>query len=293
MIARGHKGFTVIELGIAVTLTALILYASVQFFASFTTEIARPVIVFGGENFTLAPYIASNDDGVSKTGYYEAIDLHREFTRKVQSSDLVVVFGGANSSVGEPTPPSVLSKSFSSRKLSSLDFVDVSSVMSGPALASYATSNLVYESYGDGSIADSGNFSVITIEGLSEVTSITQVRRITKSRNASGVISDIKYEGKNVALYECILRSREVPDTTWVTQAYRIWVPLDEDNWSIPVGATHHWLRNENNWWDRDEPGGYTLVFPDPYATAIVSQNEDGTTPLPKSRFAFYVPAYP
>ena len=128
---------------------------------------------------------------------------------------------------------------------------------------------------------DPADFTVITMAGLVEVTSVTQVRRTT-------VLSD----GQSVSLYEVVLdknltAARDAVDgsPTQNRFAYRMALPTAEDLWTIKPGALHYWFRWDATW-DRREEGPALLVFPDPFLMA--GDQKTGDT-KPFSRFLFFL----
>lgn len=289
---RSRAGFSLVELLLATVITTMVIMGAITFFASFSSEINRPVITFDGQNYSLGPIIKNINDGVAKTDLYDAVDFHQEFLRRTGAADLVAVFGGTAKSAGAPTPPAVLAKTWELQSLSSLAFVAPGQVRTANEFATQALSNLVYESATTTGVADPSNFTVVAIQGVNHVTLIAQVRRVTQQRSGSA-LTNITYEGRRVVLYEASMVTRDATAASWQGWAYRFWIPLDEDTWTEPVGAEHLWYRYElSTWWNRLEPGGYSLVFPDPYASAVVSE-VNGVRPVPRSRFSFFIPVSP
>lgn len=281
---------SLMELVIGLLISTIIILATVSYFSSLAKSVARPVIIFNGANYSLAPIITTNNDGVSKTDLFDALSLHKEFLRQVYVSDFVAVFGGSNATSSAPTPIGPLLKTFTPTTLSAISTSSPDSILTTQQLYIAAASNFSGQSELVAS-TDAADFTVLTMQGINAVTSIAQVRRYTKITGSSTLLT---YEGKAVVLYETILSSRTLPSTTWTTYAYRFWLPADEDVWDTPTGAIHSWFRNETSWWGRSESAGATLVFPDPYALAVVSVDPvTGLAPKSKSRFAYFINTSP
>jgi hypothetical protein len=290
---RGRRGVTLVELILGLVLTSLIMGVTLTFFSSLNKDIIRPVVVFGDQNYTLAPIINQNAGEVGKTDLFDAIDLHKEFTRLTSDADMVCVFGGSNkhnnSNVNNLIYAGVpLKKDFTKKSLTSIDSLKPYQLLIPQDVSNQAKNELVDQWEGK---SDPADFTVLMFQGVAEIIGIAQVRRITTSNGAP------KYEGANVVLYETLLKFRKVNDVDFTTYAYRFWLPEAEDKWDTAVGARHHWLRCEKReWdgWDRRELAGYTLVFPDPFVlSSVAAENATTLAPKSKSRFSYFVPTSP
>ena len=267
------RGFSLIELILGATITGLILLASLSFFSTLARDVNRPVIIYGGNNYALAPVLRDTQDGVAKTDLNDAIDLHLELNRQITAADLVTVFGGSNVNASIPAAPLPIATSFALQSLST-----------GASTSIRTTTQLLSaESASIGAnletSADGANFTLLSIQGTTDIVAIAQVRRYTTT-----------FEGKSVVLYATTLRSRTLPSTTWVNFAYYFWLPADEDVWAVNIGAQHYWYRNDTSWWTRAESAGSTLVFPDPYALSV---NATDLKVKPMSRFTYFINTSP
>ena len=269
-------GFTLVELMGGALLTVLILASTIMFFSSLQGTLVRPVVVYNGQNYVLAPVMRSTQDGVSKTDLIDAMDLHQELSNQLLSGDLVVVLGGTNVDGSAPATTQPLKLSFSLQTLTSLAGTSPAATATTPNFVSAAASDLA--GYYEPSASVNG-FTVLILQGLNQVVSIAQVRRYS-----------VTIDGSARVLYESTLQSRTLPSTAWKTYAYRFWLPPDEDSWSVPIGAVHYWYRNETNWWNRSEQAGSSLVFPDPF---VLSVNASDTKVKPMSRFAYFANTSP
>lgn len=267
------RGFSLIELILGATITGLILLASISFFSSLAREVNRPVVVFGGNNYALAPVIRDTQDGVAKTDLNDAIDLHLELNRQITAADLVTVFGGSNVNASIPSVPLPIATSFA---LQSLTAGASPSVRTTQQLltAESSTIGANLETSANGS-----DFTLLAIQGATDIVAIAQVRRYSTT-----------FEGKSVVLYATTLRSRTLPSTTWNNFAYYYWLPANEDVWAVNIGAQHYWYRNDTSWWTRPESAGSTVVFPDPYALSV---NASDLKVKPMSRFTYFINTSP
>ena len=94
-------------------LTVLILGSTIVFFSSVQTTLVRPVLVYNGQNYVLAPVMRSTQDGVAKTDLLDAMDLHQELSSQLLAGDLVVVLGGSNIDLSAPAVTKPLKLTFS------------------------------------------------------------------------------------------------------------------------------------------------------------------------------------
>ena len=269
-------GFSIVEGIGALVVSAIIMGALTYGMSSLFSQQGHPTVSYNGQTYTQAP---SFDD------FGRAVDLHAAFSNAVDAADNIIVLGGTRSHPAfDPTgPSSVLAESFIDASLTAVaggdGFQAFSSwdqrQLNNSQFASYLTSN-----------PDPADFTILTIRGLSEITSITQQRHYLVTIN-----------GQNLALYEVTYQnvdwssgspSLTVSPLTQTTPTYfyRFYYPVAEDVWSMPPGATHYWYRTDPAW-DRDQEGPARIVFADPYSLA----GQDPTSPLtPVSRFIYFLP---
>jgi hypothetical protein len=242
-----------------------------MFFSSLQTTLVRPVVVYNGQNYVLAPVMRSTQDGVAKTDLLDAMDLHQELSSQLSAGDLVVVLGGSNFDALAPAVTNPLRFTFSTQTLTSLASLPPTATTTTPNFVSAAASDLAGHFETTASVND---FTVLVLQGLNQIIAIAQVRRYS-----------VAIDGSARVLYETRLQSRTLPSTTWKTYAYRFWLPPDEDVWSMGIGAQHYWYRNESTWWGRSEQAGSRLIFPDPF---VLSVNASDTKVKPMSRFVYF-----
>src|SRR5262249_9685249 len=114
---------------------------------------------------------------------------------------------------------------------------------------------------------DPASFTVLTVQGLSRITSITQQRRYTATIGGQSVcLYEVTYQAVDWSSGSGSLTVNPATGTT-PTYSYRFYYPSTEDVWAMPPGASHYWLRTDAVW-DRDQEGPTRLVFADPYALA-------------------------
>lgn len=273
---RADAGFSIVEGIGAMVVFALMMSALAYAMTSLFSEEAPPAVTYNGETFEEAP---------SFDQFHEAIDLHTAFSDAVDAADNVVVLGGTRSNPEyDPTgPSSALDESFADATLAAVaggdGFQAYSSwdqrELNNPQFAPYLTAN-----------PDPADFTILTVQGLSRITSITQQRR------TSAAIG-----GQNLSLYEVTFQAIDwstgspvfTPSAetgTTPTYAYRFYYPASEDLWAVPPGATHTWYRTDTTW-DRDQEGPARVVFADPYSLA----GQDPNSVLnPVSRFVYFLP---
>jgi hypothetical protein len=109
--------------------------------------------------------------------------------------------------------------------------------------------------------------------------------------NLIGVTECVRFESGKNALYAVTHYRKAKVGGVYSFSAglglfgyYRFYLPLSEDVWSLPVGATHHWYRHDSSW-GRVEEGPCRVVFPDPYALAASGR----ALTLPFSRHVFFL----
>ena len=269
------SGFSIVEAIGALVVSALVMGALTYGMGGLFSQQSHPTVTYNDEVYARAP---SFDD------FHQAIDLHAAFSNAVDAADNVVVLGGTRSHPAfDPTgPSSALAESFLDaslvavaggdgfRAFSSWDQRQINSSQ----FASYLTTS-----------PDPADFTILTVQGLSQITSITQQRRYTATIN-----------GQNVSLYEVTHQAIDwssgfpvlTPSATGTgpTYAYRFYYTASEDVWSMPPGATHYWYRADSTW-NRDQEGPARIVFADPYTLA----GQDSGSPIsPLSRFIYFLP---
>jgi len=243
--------------------------------ALFSTQ-TTPQVTYNQETYTQGP---------SFSDFQQAIGLHSAFATAVDEADSTIVLGGSRSHpTYDPTgPSSALAETFSdstlsasiggdpSKTFSSWDQLQVNSAQLGP----YLTIN-----------PDPADFTILTVQGLSRITSITQQRRYTSAIN-----------GQNLELYEVTHQTIDwssgspvfepnAATGTVPTYFYRFYYTAAEDVWSMPPGVAHTWYRADSAW-NRDQEGPSRVIFADPYALAA----QDSASQLnPVSRFVYFIP---
>ena len=269
-------GFSIVEAIGTLVVSALVMGALTYGMGGLFSQQANPAVTYNGAAYTRAP---SFDD------FHQAIDLHTALSVAVDAADNIIVLGGTRSHPAfDPTgPSSALAENFAdtalaaaageagSKLFSSWDQRQINSSQ----FSSYLTSN-----------PDPADFTILTVQGLSQITSVTHQRRRT------AVI-----DGRSLALYEVthqtvdwrsgspVLTANSVTGTT-PTYSYRFYYALAEDVWSMPPGATHYWYRADAAW-DRDQEGPARVVFADPFALA---GQDSGSSLSPVSRFVYFLP---
>jgi hypothetical protein len=276
---RSHPeaGFSLVEAIVYMVVFTIMMGGLAYAMGTLFSEQGQPQVTYNQEAYTKAP---SFDD------LHQAIDLHTAFSNAVDLSDNIIVLGGTRShpAFDATGPSSVLGSGFSDSVLSAEIGADPMQSYSSwdPRQANnsqfsaspYQTSNL-----------DPADFTILTVQGLSRITSITQQRRYQATIN-----------GQNLALYEVthqtidwssgspVLVANATTGTT-PTYFYRFYYPAGEDVWSTPPGATHYWYRTDPTW-DRDQEGPSRVIFADPYALA----GQDAASQfVPVSRFIYFL----
>jgi hypothetical protein len=197
----------------------------------------------------------------------------------------VLVFGGQRS---HPTldpngPSSALAETFADTTLaasedcdpfqgySSWDQRQVNAIQFGP----YLTSG-----------PDPADFTILTVQGLSRVTSITQQRRYTATINLQdSVLYEVTYQAFDWSGGSPVAVVNAITGTT-PTAFYRIYYAANEDTWAQRPGATHFWYRTDSTW-DRDHEGPTRVIFADPYVLAGQDTQAQVTS---VSRFVYFLP---
>lgn len=281
-VSSRRGGFSLVEAIGGMVIFTLLMGALTYGMSSLFSQQAQPQVTYNDQVYAQAP---------SFDGFQKAIGLHSAFAAAVDQADNIVVLGGSRSHpVFDPTTPtSVLKESFAAdlsnatlaaaaagdpfQAYSSWDQLQVNTTQFGPYLTDPAST-------------DPADFTILTVQGLSQVTSITQQRRYQSTIN-----------GQNLDLYEVTYQTIDwssgspvlVPNAdtgTTPTYAYRFYYAASEDVWSMPPGAAHTWYRTDTAW-DRDQEGPTRVVFADPYMLAGQDLNSQLT---PVSRFVYFLP---
>jgi hypothetical protein len=274
--SSGRGGFSIVE-AIGYLIIFAIMMAALTFgMSSLFTQQATGQVTYNQQPYSQAP---SFDD------FRRAIDLHAAFATATDQADSIVVLGGTRSHPAfDPTgPSSALNSTFSDSTLAAAANGDGSKAFSSwdqrqvnsSQFSVYLTSN-----------PDPADFTVLTVQGLSRITSVTQQRRHTTTIN-----------GRPLSLYEVTHQSIDwssgspvpVPNATTgtgPTYAYRFFYAAGEDIWSMAPGATHYWYRTDATW-NRDQEGPARVIFADPYAMA---GQDPGSQLSPVSRFIYFLP---
>lgn len=261
-------GLALVEAIIALIMFAAIMAGLTYGTASLFKQQARPAVEYQGNTYTLAP---------SFTDFNAAISLHAAFAQAVDASDSLIVLGGTRTHpVSDPNgPSSTLALSFADSSLaaaansdpmqafSSWDQRTVNADQFGPQLAANS---------------DPADFTILTVQGLSHLTSITQQRRYTATIN-----------GENIVLYAVTLQPIDWGSGSPVfgtPYAYRIYYDAAEDNWTVGPGVTHYWYRTDSAW-DRDQEGPTRVIFADPY---VLAGHDAQAQVSAVSRFVYFLP---
>lgn len=271
-----RDGFSLIEGIGALILFALMMaaltYGSAQLFSSQ----AHPQVTYNGNVYSQAPSFGD---------FRQAVDLHTQFADAVDEADSVLVFGGQRS---HPTldpngPSSALAENFADTELAAAvgsdPFAGFSSwdqlQLNAAQLDPYLTTN-----------PDPADFTILTVQGQSRITSVTQERRYTATLNGvSSVLYEVTFQAYDWSSGTPVAVNDPATGTT-PTQFYRIYYAANEDNWAQRPGVTHYWYRTDTAW-DRDQEGPDRVVFADPYVLA--GQDAQGQVTC-VSRFVYFLP---
>jgi hypothetical protein len=254
---RRSGGFSLIE-GIGCLVLFVLMMAALTYgSASLFKFQAHPQVLYNGSTYSLAPSFGD---------FRQAVDLHTQFANRVDQADSVLVFGGQRSHpVLDPNgPASALAETFSDTSLaaaatsdpfqgySSWDQRQLNAIQLDP----YLTSS-----------PDPADFTILTVQGLARITSITQQRRYTANVNTEdSVLYEVTYQAFDWSSGSPVAVVNAVTGTT-PTAFYRIYYAASEDTWAQRPGATHFWYRTDAVW-DRDHEGPSRVVFADPYVLA-------------------------
>ena len=273
--ARQNAGFTIPEAIGYVLVFTLIMGALTALLSSLFSSQAHPQVVYSSQTYELAP---------SYTNLRQAIDLHAALANAIDQADSVVLLGGSRSHPSlDPTGPS------------------------SALLASYVPTTLAAMSGGDGFTAfsswdqrqlnstqfagnlttgqDAADCTVLTVQGLTRITSITQQRRYTTTANGQSVVLyEVTHQTVDWTSGSAVLTVNATTGTT-PTYFYRCYYRAAEDTWAQPPGISHYWYRADSTW-NRDQEGPAKIVFADPYIVA----GDDSTAQINSvSRFIYFV----
>lgn len=272
---RRRDAFSLVEgLGAMLLFTlmmAALTYASADLF-KFQ---AHPQAVYNGNTYSLAPSFGD---------FRQAVDLHTRFAQSVDQADSVVVLGGQRSHpVLDPNGPSpALDESFADTVLSATEGSDPFQ-----GYSSWDQKELNAAQFGPYLTAspDPADFTILTLQGLSRITSVTQQRRTTAAIDGqSCVLYEVTYQAYDWSSGTAVPVDNAATGTT-PTAFYRIYYAANEDSWALPPGATHYWYRTDSAW-DRDQEGPTRVVFADPY----VLSGQDPQAPVASvSRFVYFL----
>lgn len=260
---HSKTGFSLVELVIVCAVVPLISLGMALIFKALAQTAEFKQATLGGETYTRSP---------NYSAFRQAVHMHRSLQDAMDRADSVFVFGGSNADPADSdSGVPALVESYAVNNWSLMP-AGVNAVRT--SLDAY---NRLY--FEDSSAFESGvdaqghDFSVVCVEGFSNVIAIAHVRRET------GVV-----DGEALVFYRVSYYSDE---TGWSdSDGYRFCLSVAEDNWAVPVGARHYWHRYDGSSWNRKEEGGTRLVFPDPY---ILSGHKEDEGVRPFSRFSFFV----
>jgi hypothetical protein len=274
--SSGRGGFSIVE-GIGYLIVFGIMMAALTFgLSSLFAQQTIAQVTFNQQTYTQAP---------SFSDFQQAINLHAAFSNATDQADSVVVLGGTRSHPAyDPTgPSSALAENFSDSVLAAAANGDGFKAFSSwdqrqvnsSQFSVYLTAN-----------PDPADFTVLTVQGLSRITSVTQQRRYRTTVN-----------GQALALYEVTHQTIDwssgspvpVPNPATgasPTYSYHFYYTVPEDVWSMAPGATHYWYRSDPTW-NRDQEGPARVIFADPYA---MSGQDPSSQLSPVSRFIYFLP---
>jgi hypothetical protein len=284
-----RKGFTLIELvvmlGLSFAITAGLLTLMTSVFKLTNPTFVQVSCPTGYSNLGSSSTIRRYPKAPSYWVFSQAVTLHASLQVELTRADAVFVLGGSRANpvvirkVGAEVDESAvtlppMSMDFLPSVLAIPNGMDLRLLRSGFDVWSIGA--LVTEiSY------DPVDFTVITVRGLTSVSSITQVRRKVVEGN---VLYDV-YFFNSTSL---------ATNNKYPTLNYGFSMPLAQETiWSVPLGARHYWYRydgvtinsEKDTSWNRREPGPVRLLFPDPY---IVKQSNSSIVKL-GSRFSYFV----
>jgi len=272
---RNQAGFTIPEALAYVFVFTIMMGALTALLSSLFTSQAHPQVSYNGRIYEMAP---------SFTNLRQAIDLHAALATAIDQADSVVILGGSRSHPSlDPTgPSSALVTSFTPTALTAMvgadGFTAFSSWDQRQLNATQFSGNLTT---GQGS----ADFTFLTVQGLSRITSIAQQRRFTMMANGQNVVLyEITHQAVDWSSGSAVLTVNATTGTT-PTYFYRFYYLANEDTWSQAPGASHYWYRSDSTW-NRNQEGPAKVVFADPYIIA----GDDPTAQINSvSRFIYFV----
>jgi len=265
---RGEKGFSLVEAIGGLIIFTLMMAALTYGTSSLFKFQAQPQVSYNAQTYSQAPSFGA---------FQQAVSLHTRFTQSVDQADSVLLFGGARSHPTlDPNGPSpAVATTFAATSLAAAAGSDPLQGYSSWDQRQLNASQL--DPYLNGT-ADPADFTILTIQGQTRITSITQQRRATATIN-----------GQALALYAVTYQPIDWSSGLPVSGAlasYYIYYGANEDTWSQPPGATHFWYRTDPVW-DRDQEGPARVVFADPYVLAGQDPRAQVTA---VSRFVYFLP---
>ncbi|HEY3756916.1 MAG TPA: hypothetical protein VGL42_12260 [Opitutaceae bacterium] len=262
-------GFSLAEMIAGFVLFAAIMAALTYGTASLFQMQARPDVTYQGSSYTLAP---------SLTDFNSAVSLHAAFAAAVDASDNLIVLGGVRTHPVQDAngPSATLKLSFSDTSLPAAAACDPFSAFSSWDQKSVNASQF---SSDWSSNPDPADFTILTVQGLSHITSVAQQRRYTTTLGT----------GESVVMYQVSWQgyswSTGLPVAT-TAYSYRIYYDAAEDVWAIRPGVSHYWYRTDVAW-DRDQEAPSRVVFADPY---VLAGHDAQAQVSAVSRFVYFLP---
>ena len=272
----GRGGFSLVEAIGGLVLFTLMMGALTYASASLFGFQGHPDIAYNGHTYSLAP---------SFEGFRRAVDLHSRFTQAVDQADNVLVFGGqrSNPSLDPNGPSSALAENFGDATLTAA--VGSDPFQGASSWSQKEINSSQFDPYFTSS-PDPADFTVLTVQGQSRVTSITQQRRTTATINGESlVLYEVTHQGIDWSSGLPVLVQNPFAGGT-PTASYHIYYAVNEDTWTQRPGATHFWYRTDTAW-DRDQEGPSRVIFADPYVLAGQDARAQVTS---VSRFAYFLP---
>jgi len=272
------SGFSIVE-GIGyLVVFALLMGALAYGMGSLISQQAHPIVTYNGQVYERAP---------SFNGFQQAIDLHVAFSNAVDAADNVVVLGGSRShpQFDNTESSSVLSESFGDTALAAMTDIDADPF---GAFSSYDQKGRNYTQFTPylSTTQDPADFTILTVQGLSHITSITQQRRYTATISGQDLhLYEVTHQTVDWSSGGPVLTANADTGTP-PTFSYRFYYGSAEDVWTMKPGAAHNWYRTDATW-DRDQEGPTRVVFADPCSLA----GQDPSSPVSAlSRFVYFLP---
>lgn len=271
MLKQRHA-FTLIEIMLSVVIGGalisgllLLLYSEITLQSPVTKS---QTTAYGSSQFPVVPSSGALNDAV------RTMDV---FQSAVSDASAVFVIGGASiSPAPSPDLPVAAAHLFPATGVLGAGQIAVSTSNIPQTSADFASLLTTRPGIQWETTADSADFTVVTVSGLNQISTVTQVRRIIAT-----------VDGVSTAFYEVVCDTNLSAARSSATRfAYRLCLPAAEDAaWTLPIGALHYWFRVDNAWGRREE-GPTRLVFPDPFVMAGIQGNNE-TAPF--SRFIFFL----